>query len=393
MAETTYLLGAGINRSIEGLDGCQPPLALDFFQQIMRHPRLSAYCTLEVMEPLFTFIEQYWHLDKSKLKNVDFDLEECFSFLELQRREAYAKEDVDMFTGASKLENLLSQILLDYLSECEIWFFNSTEFRSFGELIFHERAAVLTFNYDTILEAAIESASPPTPQKDVVTALLSKDANDGFIREEEIAYSSHEWNPYLAYKVNFDEVALRTPGLIRMVDGPRYYAHAADKITSPSFLKLHGSLGWFYHTGYRVDGIQLDGEQGLQVGKSLLRRTSHRIGPPEIDYSSAEILLPLILTPVLNKPYEQHPVFRKIWEEARVELHTCKKLIVGGYSFPPTDFHVRRLLREVFCERGPEQLYIINPDTAVVSIVKNLCNYQRPVVVCRNLDEFLSIGV
>ncbi len=39
--------------------------------------------------------------------------------------------------------------------------------------------------------------------------------------------------------------------------------------------------------------------------------------------------------------------------------------MIAGYSFPPTDFHVRRLLREAFSDRSPHELHVINPDSAV----------------------------
>lgn len=59
-------------------------------------------------------------------------------------------------------------------------------------------------------------------------------------------------------------------------------------------------------------------------------------------------------------------IYREIWTEARKELGTRKKLVIGGYSFPPTDFHVRRLFREAFAKGRPDELIIINPNTEVV---------------------------
>lgn len=388
MGETTYLLGAGINRSVKGRNGLFPPLARDFFRQVLRHPRISDEHTIGQIAPLFVFIDKYWHLNQSDLKDKDFDLEECFTLLELQRRDAARLQDQDTFAHASRLEWLLTQLLLDFMSEIEHWFFESNEFQSFGSHLLSEGATVITFNYDTMLESAMEAASPP--RLDARKALFSRDPMDNVISEEDITYSWHEWNPYVAYKVRFDEVALLTPGVTRIVEGIRYYGHSQNLVDLPAFLKMHGSLGWFFHSGYRIDGVQLEGEAASRTGRSLLRRGFHRLGMPNIDYTDGEILLPLIITPVLNKPYDQHPVFLKIWEQARLELLQCKRLFIGGYSFPPTDFHVRRLLREVFSENTLEELCIINPNTAIVQVAKDLCNYKKPVIVCKNLNEFLK---
>lgn len=388
MGETTYLLGAGINRSVKGRNGLSPPLARDFFQQALRHPRISEEHTIGQIVPLFDFIYKYWHLNQNDLKDKDFDLEECFTLLELQRRDAARLQDQDAFASASRLEWLLTQLLLDFMSEIELWFFESSEFQSFGSHLFIERASVITFNYDTLLESAIEAASPPRPN--AVKSLYSDYPMDDVIRDVDINYSPREWNPYIAYKVRFDEVALLTPGITRMVEGTRYYGHSQNQLELPAFLKMHGSLGWFFHSGYRIDGVPLEGEAASRVGRSVLRRGTHRMGVPNIDYTDGEILLPLIITPVLNKPYDQHPVLLDIWEQARTELLQCKRLFIGGYSFPPTDFNVRRLLREVFSENTLEELCIINPNTANVQVAKDLCNYKKPVMVCKDLNEFLK---
>lgn len=221
MGETTYLLGAGINRGVQGPDGLFPPLARDFFRQALSHPRISNEYTIPKIAPLFSFIEKYWHLTQDELIDTDFDLEECFTLLELQRRDAERLQDQDTIISTSRLEWLLTQLLLVFMFEIEHWMFSSFEFQAFGKRIFREKAAVITFNYDCLLESAIEAASPP--RLDTMKALSSRDIEDNVIREEEIGYSSHEWNPYLAYKVRFDEVELLTPGISRTVEGKRYY--------------------------------------------------------------------------------------------------------------------------------------------------------------------------
>lgn len=418
--QTTFLLGAGINRAISRIDdNLMPPLASDFFRQALQHPYIAEECNLGHLSPLLDFIQKYWRLDRTQLEKNDFDLEECFTFIELQRREAYFRGDSEKLSKASQIQYLLTGLLLEYLSECELGLLKDLTFQKFGHLICQSRAGVITFNYDTFLEAAIENASPQN--QEAIEALLRRDSMDteerqtlstnlrqqglsedeifdksynyDKISDEHIAFSFHQWNPFLAYKVRFDEVALHPPGLTRIVSGKRYYEHPDNNIEHSSFLKLHGSLGWFVHSGYRVDGVRLSGASAANEGKTMLKgRSTNRVGFPEIDITG-EILLPLIITPVLNKPYDEYPLFQKIWMEARDELKRTQRLVVGGYSFPPTDFHVRRLLREVFCEHSLEDLCIINPDTSVVRIAKELCNYKGPVLVCSDLADFMQRGI
>ncbi len=87
----------------------------------------------------------------------------------------------------------------------------------------------------------------------------------------------------------------------------------------------------------------------------------------------------------------QDSIIYEIWERAYKELSTCKRLIVGGYSFPPTDFNTKRLFLEAFSEHSVEEIIVINPITSVVQIVKDLCHFKKPVLVCRDLEEFISL--
>lgn len=154
MGEITYLLGAGINRGVQGPDGLFPPLTHDFSRQALRHPGVSSEYTIPQIAPLFSFIEKYWHLTQDELKDADFDLEECFTLLELQRRDAERLHDEDTIISTSRLEWFLTEFLLEFMSEMEHWMFNSSEFQAFGKRIFREKATVITFNYDCLLESA-----------------------------------------------------------------------------------------------------------------------------------------------------------------------------------------------------------------------------------------------
>ncbi len=340
------------------------------------------------LEPLYEFIQQYWRLGRGDLVSVPFDLEECFTFIELQRRDAWLRQDEAALAQASKIQSLLTQLLLDVMSDCEHWFRESADFSGIAARIWNEHASVLTFNYDTILESAIEVAS----STDESRAQLAMPAGlQETVTDSAVSFRWHNWNRVAAYGVPFDDVMLAVPGTPRMVAGGRYFSHPRNAFSPPRFLKLHGSLGWFTQSGYRIDGARLREPKDGAERQTFYRRTSQRIGAPEMDYGNSEVLLPLIITPVLNKPYDD-PFFRNLWSQAGSELRGCRRLVVGGYSFPPTDFQIRRLLREVFRDHGPEELHIINPDTRVVATAKELCNFRKPVSVSASVGEFLAGG-
>jgi len=105
----------------------------------------------------------------------------------------------------------------------------------------------------------------------------------------------------------------------------------------------------------------------------------------------------IMITPTIHKDNLIHsdPVYERIfdplWKKAREALSSCRKLVVIGYSFPPTDFQTKRLLLESFSDHCPEQLILVNPDTSVCQRIKELCHFNKPVTLCANLDEFLNL--
>jgi hypothetical protein len=45
---------------------------------------------------------------------------------------------------------------------------------------------------------------------------------------------------------------------------------------------------------------------------------------------------------------------------------------------------------EAFSENNLEELIVVNPDTSVVQKVKDLCHFNKPVIVCKDLGEYVN---
>ena len=195
----------------------------------------------------------------------------------------------------------------------------------------------------------------------------------------------------MAYGIEFNEVQLHRAGLSTYVEGRRFYSHPSNKLYPWRILKLHGSLNWFRYIPFRkyppidASGDQLPKKKLKEV--LLIEGRWWFIQPPDFQ---GWLIEPLIITPVLYKAqFYKHRVFSDIWKQAQKELSTCKRLVVVGYSFAPTDFHVRKLFLDAFCNNSLEQLVVVNPDTSVVQTVKELSHFSKPVLVCKDLQEYL----
>jgi hypothetical protein len=252
-----------------------------------------------------------------------------------------------------------------------------------GKRLCESRAAVLSFNYDTIIENMIEMAAgdndaePPRGER---------------VSDEQLSYSDSNWNRALAYGVRFDEVELQqSASVLEPVSGDRFYGHPDNALYDPPLLKLHGSLNWFVHTSRRTYpqpyGVTTNPKEGQTVLTSGYPWLAHGFGKPDRD---GWVLEPIVVTPVLYKELVDEVLVGESWRRAREELSECRRLVVGGYSFPPSDFAMSKLFLEAFVDGPPEELVSINPDPRVAGRAAELCHFGRTPLIRENLEEYLE---
>ena len=358
--------------------GMRPPLTRDLFIQTLADPIFSTGTSFDQMEIVFDYIALYWHLSIDQLKEKEFDLEECYTLLYQQLEEAYEFQDNLRISELNNIQYQLTSYFTRSLDKFDDAYFGNESFSRLAQFVLEKKAAVLSFNYDTLLEGAIESASGLNKKSNLMHS------NDGPLSDEDLVDSHFEWNRPCAYGVKFDDVQLHRAGTSDIAEGEDFYR--VNELYSSPLLKLHGSLNWFIYSGNMV----VEGAETLRnparKGKTTVRKHHYNNHLPPHD--NLEYLAPLIITPVLNKPDLRHPLIFHVWELARRELSNCQRLVIIGYSFPPTDFHIRRLFREMFAHYSIDELVVVNPDSRVSHLAKDLCNFQKPVIVCDNLDEF-----
>jgi hypothetical protein len=85
-----YLLGAGFNLAIGPPVGRKPFLAKSFFKVLLADADFREKVSRDAQD-LTSYIESYWKYTSENLANEDFDLEECYTLLELQRTDLQNK--------------------------------------------------------------------------------------------------------------------------------------------------------------------------------------------------------------------------------------------------------------------------------------------------------------
>ncbi len=229
--ETVYLLGSGFNQCVNDWHGLKPPLATNFFQTLLKSEKYQTEYYSEKVRSVYEYIEKYWKKSKDDLLNQPFDLEDCFTFLELQYYEAKKYGNRDKAAELATIILQLKTMLAEFLSEFELFGHTSDLLRDFGKQIYKEMPTVITFNYDCILETAIESASQVRGEKpDSFRGAPNGNSN---VPDEELPYSHYNWNRPLGYGIKFDKVQLQRAGISTYVDGHRFYSHPENNLHEP----------------------------------------------------------------------------------------------------------------------------------------------------------------
>ena len=342
----------------------RPPLARNFFQQLHKDlpPDQLAQIHAKNSE-LYGYIGHYWKLGFDDLSRVDFDLEECFTLLEQHEKDAERRQDYADYSRLWGIKGQLTALFAGFLDEISDNLpLGEGGLRPLARRVLDEGATVATFNYDTLLERAMIEELDGAP-----------------------------WDPVLAYQAPFD--------LFEPWDGGPYEEFRSARFPAPvhpaPFLKLHGSLNWFRIAG---GGEIVEDPSGMPVqkherlGQSLVRPVEEPAATSTTGHtfeSEGTLLEQFIITPVLSKVVDERP-FAQVWGRAQQEMRACSRLVVCGYSFPPSDFATRRLFLESFVGGPPDELVVINPDPNVVQQVKKLCHFKGPASVCGDLREYLT---
>jgi len=145
------------------------------------------------------------------------------------------------------------------------------------------------------------------------------------------------------------------------------------------YLKVHGSIDWFYCSNDQC-------------------RASRKVFPlsePAKQHYCAECHEPvvlLVIPPVINKAYRQHPLIRRIWNVAAKEMSVAEELVIWGYSLPTTDFYATWLFRQAR-QSLLKNITIINPSTFSKKKVLNKAFIRRFYDIFRDIVPKESVHV
>jgi NAD-dependent SIR2 family protein deacetylase len=290
---TVYIVGAGCTRNYETENeyNLPSPLDIDFFK-ICNTILLKRKDILSAFSDLLKHLESLFGLKLPSENEIpEFSLESVTTILNLESKEK-GREYIDA------LINLIC-IVFDIALVGPV----SDIHRELAKRI-QPNDAVISYNYDLVLDNAV---------------MDTKRVEEGI------------------YRLNFDQ---------------KYENDWKQCDNEPSdilFLKLHGSLNWlkcnrcgallFYK------GRKAVAELSYQIMK--IKSTTRELNCPLCETRE---LKPLLIPPLLEKELYGEE-FKYPWYLAEKTIVSADRIVVIGYSLPPTDFYSEYMLRKAMSKR------------------------------------------
>lgn len=272
-------------------------------------------------------------------ENLKLDIEEILTYLEIDIEKNSSLELNNIkYNIVLLIRNLLDKLTLDMNIK-------EGEYDIFKKELLKKSDTIITFNWDLLLDNVLEREN-----------ILPKVPSEGINGETKNQF----------FNLIMDLTSHRE-GTLGGLGPKRPYINSQSN--KGYYLKLHGSVDWLYCSNKSCRSYAK-----VYPSFNYMKKNYCAECHEEMDY--------LLIPPVLNKQYNMYPFIRTIWNKAAKEIEQAERIIIWGYSLPPTDFYSNWLLRQA---RGSiKELTIINPETKYGE--PKLINWNRKFI-----DKFIDL--
>ncbi len=316
-ARTVYVVGAGFSA------GLGYPLTTNLLVEVW--PRLDSD-----LRPRLGKVIQFHH------PNFNPDRNTTFPYIETLLTEIAV--NLDMFGASRQVEGAFSrddllEIQAELLTAIAHWFHGLYEVAQSSpwlgrvtSLIRKERATVISFNWDLILDH----------------------------------------------------------GLFDGPVGPAMYGVGSSKKQGPYLLKPHGSLNWYL--GAQAQPIKDTKKVKIHNGKGTSTEVWAFLPPRDVKTSNQRLYTPFIVPPTFNKDFS-HPISTELWRRCADVLSVAERIVILGYSLPEADLQAKFIFRCGFHNQtkgtirdkrnrnkptGPSQVTLISPDGGAAKRIEGI---------------------
>lgn len=345
MYKTVYILGAG--SSISHTKGIYPNI-----KQIFRKAWDLHITTKndKSVNPKYRELNDYLKTTfnysiSDKYKKLDY--EKVFTFVEIENQ----KDPLKFGSLRKNLLEILDQVFMKLKDHPEIKM--ASEYKRFLDGL-NPYDTIITFNWDVLLDDFLG-------RKECIKINFEykSDCDD------------NENTSSLNHYRNFCELLKRDE---------TYYNDISNRQKNGFFLKLHGSVDW--HTCTNSSCVYF--KRIFPTLFPLQNRICRRCLEPTQTW---------IIPPTLQKSFFPLPLISEQWNFAKEEIIKADKIVIWGYSLPPTDFNTEWLIRQTRKSTKDKIIYIININEKDTLRIEKLFSRQKNIKLIKkfkNFSEFLS---
>ncbi len=194
------------------------------------------------------------------------------------------------------------------------------------------------------------------------------------VRQQNAAVVTFNWDLLLDHELFGEEI-----------EGRHYGLGKSLAKEGPLILKPHGSLNWY--STKELNKVSPSKRKVLFEAGDPSNTIELFIPPRPINSKISRKYAPLLVPPTYIKDFDK-PVFRHIWQHTTEVLSTAKTIIFIGYSLPPDDLQAKFILRCGFHNQregvlqlkgrsratGDASVLVVNPDRSVAKRIQDIVN-------------------
>ena len=248
------------------------------------------------------------------LEDIFTPLDRCISdnvaFRNLSVDELREKRQLVIELIGITLKELLGNTQHDYINKFAKHLVNAARSRRLGKGGDQDKVAVISTNWDILLDNAIYGELSSSSEKPEVV--------------DYCCYIS-------SYRENDETVK---PGLYALAKGG----------FNVKLLKLHGSMNWLQCPRCQRLYTTFNQKIAVDTNRPNCRHCDRNFGSEQSQRLAQNLIMPTFLKDLSN------PQYKIIWQNAGIELSEAKKIVFIGYSLPQADFEMRQLLSRMIAK-------------------------------------------
>jgi len=170
-------------------------------------------------------------------------------------------------------------------------------------------------------------------------------------------------------------------GMVNLLSPPIICDIAIERRNSEFglYLKLHGSINWYYCP-----------HQDCQNHRLMTMLKISEGGLPDLCNSCGSCLTMAIVPPTMNKVFGKYPRLGVMWSLARRELTASTTIVFIGVSFRPSDYYLSWLIKSSFLGTNSKDKSVVVVDKckSVTRRIQELVGV-KPIYY-DNIDSYIS---